>query len=641
MLHLRTARMSTKQLGYWTNRWRNLLPPLLVALGCLVVLVGIYRRPVLIEHDVGSTEVSLPGLYAPEGNDRFSYAYMQGTVPLTLTTLTNVGVGTFHTSLRLGGPNASRPVDVSLITPGQHVHLAAVQHVRVYHVLFPSGSDGAFSVHIASTTTQSGSDTRQLGALLDWIHIQSVGTFAPPISVLLPVHGTLLIVWLITGQIKALPALKLAFFACCAVVLCLGVGQRWGESVLEPGWFVNFTVYSGALALAIRAFIDPQWRRALRPTRSIKVPLLLFAITRLGIILVIYIAAPLIIDPADRPYTRPDNVVLDVLAGRWDAGFPSAIVKQGYSYHHTALPTVAFFPLLPLLIGIVMPITRDAMVAGVVIANLALLGATLLFYRLVKTEWETVIAERSLWYLLIFPMSFYGSASYSESLLLLGAIGALYYARRGSWKWAGIMGSMAALARPTGVLVAPMLLIEWLTQRRRPSPATRPTLAALLAPMMVVLGLGMYMLYLQIAFGDPLAFIHAQSNWGRSNSPLAMFSELVQQPIDGWRAALLKGHVDLNDWIDFLSVTLFAVLATVLLRQKRWAEGTFMMLNILVDLNAGMWMAQRRHMWILFPGFVLLARWGERPWVDRVITTLFLLGLGLFTAMYANWYWVA
>jgi hypothetical protein len=51
-------------------------------------------------------------------------------------------------------------------------------------------------------------------------------------------------------------------------------------------------------------------------------------------------------------------------------------------------------------------------------------------------------------------------------------------------------------------------------------------------------------------------------------------------------------------------------------------------------------MSQRRYVWILFPAFILLARWGKHPWVDRLITALSLLLLGLFTAMFANWYWV-
>jgi hypothetical protein len=51
-------------------------------------------------------------------------------------------------------------------------------------------------------------------------------------------------------------------------------------------------------------------------------------------------------------------------------------------------------------------------------------------------------------------------------------------------------------------------------------------------------------------------------------------------------------------------------------------------------------MSQRRYVWVLFPAFIILARWGENPWVDRGVTTASLMALSLFTALFANWYWV-
>jgi hypothetical protein len=51
-------------------------------------------------------------------------------------------------------------------------------------------------------------------------------------------------------------------------------------------------------------------------------------------------------------------------------------------------------------------------------------------------------------------------------------------------------------------------------------------------------------------------------------------------------------------------------------------------------------MSQRRYMWVLFPAFVLLGVWGERPWLDRTLTLVSVLALGLFTALFANGYWV-
>ncbi len=99
-----------------------------------------------------------------------------------------------------------------------------------------------------------------------------------------------------------------------------------------------------------------------------------------------------------------------------------------------------FFPLLPLIMRAAGWLIGDLMVAGVLVTNLALLLASLLLYRLVDEEWGGPTAGRAVWYFLIFPTAFFGSAIYSESLFLLGAIGALYFARRGYWETAGLTG---------------------------------------------------------------------------------------------------------------------------------------------------------------------------------------------------------
>jgi len=385
-----------------------------------------------------------------------------------------------------------------------------------------------------------------------------------------------------------------------------------------------------------------EWRSRLKADRWLWVSLLAFAITRLGIALVATIAEPLIADSTVPPYhIRPDNVLLDVFGSRWDTGFYLSIAEEGYRYEGARLPSVAFFPLLPIFIRAVTPLVGDPLIAGLIVTNAALLGATMILYRLVEEEWGVATADRAVWYLLIFPTSFFGSAIYSESLFLLGAIGSLYAARKSRWPIAALLGLLTALTRLMGIVVAPMLAVEWWMQRRRLLADARPSWAALLAPAAVLLGTGMYMLYLQQTFGDPLAFAHASAAWERvPRSPFAAIGELLQRPAEGWAAALLAGHLPLDNWVDLVAALVFLSLGGTLIVQRRWSEGIFVALGTLIPLSSGLLMSQRRYVWVLFPAFILLARWGERPWVDRAIMALSLLGLGLFTALFANWYWV-
>ncbi|MEZ4770888.1 MAG: mannosyltransferase family protein [Caldilineales bacterium] len=369
--------------------------------------------------------------------------------------------------------------------------------------------------------------------------------------------------------------------------------------------------------------------------RWVWVPALAFVVTRLGILAVAALSVALIPEsttPTPYHLRGQDNLLLDLLGSRWDTGFYVSIATEGYRSEGVPLPSVAFFPMLPLLMRLLGGLTGDVVPAGILISNAALLAAMMLLYRLVDREFGSATAGRSVWYMLIFPLSFFGSAIYTESLFLLFAIGAFYAARRGHWWAAALLGVCLTLTRLVGIIIAPVLLVEWFTQRRSGAPA-KPRIWGATAAFLAPLGLLAYMVYLRQSFGDPLAFMHATAAWARIPQPIP---QLV-----GELLAASGGPNVLNDWIDLLAVAAFVVLGIVLLAQERWSEGLFVALGALIPLSSGLLMSQRRYMWVLFPAFILLARWGHHPWVDRAITFAFVLGLAVFTALFAGWYWVA
>jgi hypothetical protein len=387
------------------------------------------------------------------------------------------------------------------------------------------------------------------------------------------------------------------------------------------------------------------WWAQLRTARWLWGSILAFTITRLGILLVAYLAATLFADSSTASLYHlrgTSNLLIDVLGSRWDTGFYVSIAEEGYRYQGVPLPSVAFFPLYPLLMRAIGSLVGDVVAAGIIISNVALLLATMLLYRLADRSWGQAVAERTIWYFLIFPAAFFGTAVYSESLFLLVAIGALYFARRGFWEVAALLGIAAALTRFPGLLVAPMLLAEWWMQRQEDGYAqTRPSWPALLAGVAVPLGTLAYALYLKRTFGDPLAFIHGAAAWARQpQSPLVTVGGLLQTPEGGWWKALLAGHIHPDNWLDLGFVLFFLLLGFILLFKQRWSEGLFVTLGAAVALSSGLLMSQRRYVWVLFPAFILLAQWGERPWVDRVITTTSLLLLGIFVGLFARGYWV-
>lgn len=387
--------------------------------------------------------------------------------------------------------------------------------------------------------------------------------------------------------------------------------------------------------------------RALMARPDVAVPLTAFAVSRIVVLITAYLGATLIADRVDVPpyhLRGTSNVILDVLGSRWDTSFYVGIAETGYSIDGEPFPSVPFFPLLPLAMRALAPLFGDVVVAGIVLSHVSLCAAGLLVYRLAADRAGHDVAGRAVWYLMIFPTSLFGSAVYTESLFLLLCAGALYLARRGTWESAALLGYAAALTRFAGLFMAPVLFVEWLVQRRQhrlPGEGPRAPVWAIFAPIAVLAGTGTYMAYLAWRFGDALAFVNASSAWGRRpSSPAALLDGLRIEPAGGWLAALASGALPTSDLIDLGFVILFFALGLWCLRRRWWTEATLVLSGVLMAASSGLLMSQGRYLWVLFPAFVPLAMAGRWAWFDRLYTAVSLALLALFTALFANGYWV-
>jgi Gpi18-like mannosyltransferase len=143
------------------------------------------------------------------------------------------------------------------------------------------------------------------------------------------------------------------------------------------------------------------------------------------------------------------------ILSRWDSRWYYYVALDGYSYDPIAQSTVSFAPLLPVLMWVVAhvagrPDAEGLLVAGVVVANAALLVLLGYLFVLTRRTWGRVVGARTLVCLLVFPTSFFLSAVYSESLFLALAVAAFVYAEEDRWWLVGVCGALAALARTYG-----------------------------------------------------------------------------------------------------------------------------------------------------------------------------------------------
>jgi hypothetical protein len=356
----------------------------------------------------------------------------------------------------------------------------------------------------------------------------------------------------------------------------------------------------------------------------------------------------------DRPeLTRDLGFLVDVWA-RWDSVWFLRIAHDGYGATEQA--AAAFYPLYPLLVGLLGRILFGHYVlAGVLISLAAAFGAFVLLFRLTARRLGEDGARRAVLYLAIFPFAVFLGAVYSESLFLLAALASFALAERGSFLGAGVAAGLAWLTRPLGIALLPALaLIAW----RSPRPG-HALLRLTAAPALFAL----YPLYLWWKLDDPFAFLDAEGTWSRHVSPAGPLGGIWEGLRAGWAGVrqLASGSDATRYWsavqdtdpdrvaainlAQLAFLVLFAFLTVVAWRRLGAPYGLFSAVSLAIPLSvpSERWplLSIQRFGLVVFPLFMALALIGSRPRVHTAVVVVSAVFLGVVSAQWALWQWVA
>jgi len=391
-------------------------------------------------------------------------------------------------------------------------------------------------------------------------------------------------------------------------------------------------------------------------SRWVKDPLAAFLVTRLIVLLGAYF--PLVF--GIQLYTEPPNGrevpgIWGVWA-RWDSNWYVQIADEGYSYSPdlSVESSVAFFPLYPIAIKALALLTGNALAAGILINNGSFLLALMFFYQLAGLDIDSSATRRAVFYLAAFPGSFFFSSAYSEGLFLLVSILATLCARRQSWYWAAFWAALSAASRAPGFLIWGIVGLEWLrthgwtlaTVHQRESwdnlvSALRKHWRQVGIMILVMTsGLWLYMLYLQIQFGDPLIFQTSGDSWFEFRFGLLRPLEIIARDLAQSFSANPPKHV-LPGFaaVDVGTFIMIGLLSVPIARRFRDSYAIYCLVHPLLALY-GYTQGMLRYAAVLFPLFMLLALWGRRPWLNRVLIYTFLPLQCLLTALYVNWIFI-
>lgn len=391
------------------------------------------------------------------------------------------------------------------------------------------------------------------------------------------------------------------------------------------------------------AFYARVWRRVWSDA-AVRSALFAFALTRLIIFTVFILTTHFEIQtppPTVTDYKDANIVVhkdtlrprLAQLAAYGDGGWYMGIATKGYErrpFDEAAQHNWAFFPLFPLLLRAVYTLTGGLALTGMALSSLLFLLALVMFYKTALAfNYDEATADRAVFYLAAFPVSYFFSLPMTESLFLLLTVGSFYAARRDAWWTAGLLGALSSATRVTGVLLLPVLcVLYWQQHRGRPR-------VDVLKLMLIPLGLLSFMYYLDLITGDALAFRHVLGSWGRQSGfflrPLFDFLKHPQQVSMTW---------DFR-WLNFTASIVALACGGWLLKRREWALALYTLLGIVIPLSSQLLQSHARYVMVVFPVFIVLAVWGRNARVDQLIRAALVVLLGLMSALFAAHFSIA
>lgn len=340
--------------------------------------------------------------------------------------------------------------------------------------------------------------------------------------------------------------------------------------------------------------------------------------------------------------------VLGAAAVRWDAISYINLSQHGYTSGHSTV----YFPLYPMLISALTPVTGSPVVAGVLVSLVALAIGLELIHRLTRWQLGTKVADTTVLLLAFAPFSFVFSAVYPAALLLACAAGTFYLARQERFVLASVVAACGAVTHIDGILlIAPLALMYW-NSRGRPHSLRElwsPQLPALALPAASLAGFFIYLHALGYGWLAPIANQN-MANTGRTllGPPLTVLDSLrdtfveLDQSLHGTNLALGGVFPPAAQNVFYLVALGLAVLAVhSVWRRLPMEYALFGLLAIIVCTSSAVSMEPLkgfdRYMLPIFPLTIGAAAWLEHRRLTTIALTASAVLLVFYTIEFTRW----
>jgi len=224
---------------------------------------------------------------------------------------------------------------------------------------------------------------------------------------------------------------------------------------------------------------------------------------------------------------------------------------------------------------------------------------------------------------------------YTESLFMAFAFWAWVRAREGRWAWAAVLAAVACSVRVSGLFLIASLGVMALTATGDTWRRRLVSVAWLLVPTAVPFA---YAAYLKVTQGSWFAWFDAQaSGWGRRFTwPWDSFAHTLPAIVPG-------AWPDHPGWAwvfraEVVSVVVGLVVTVVCLVLRRWAEATWVGIQVLAFVTSYWFISVNRAVLLWFPLWLLLGSFATRTGRGHRARVAVTIGWSLLSVVLMLWW---
>lgn len=320
-----------------------------------------------------------------------------------------------------------------------------------------------------------------------------------------------------------------------------------------------------------------------------------------------------------------------------------SLAEHGYAHFYTH-QLYAFFPVYPFLVRTLTSITGCYLTSGLIISHLSLLFALYFLYKLIRLDFKEKTTKNVFWLLLLFPTSFLFGTVGAESTYLLLIVLSFYLVRQKKLLPAVLIAALASATKFSGIFLWPALVVEFWHQNDKSfrKMFKNPSTFLLLFPP---LGLFFFMRHQALSVGNPLAFLMARPDFApRFVEKITLIYQVFFRylkmiftltPIDPMYFTIL---------LEVIVATLLLVLVILAFKKVRLSYAIFALLSYLAPTFTGSFSSMPRFALSIFPAFIVLALFLEKPKRKRLKKIYLIISIILSiisVALYTRGYFIA